>query len=129
MEYDLFQISVKALVYSADRKLLLIKDEKGEWDLPGGRINYGEKFIDALQRECKEELGVNCKILKPVPDYVWTGINTAKAWRINLCFKTQLDSDNFAPSDENVEHGYFSLDEARKLNLAPHLNNLNELHD
>lgn len=30
----------------------------GQWELPGGRVEPGEKPVDALVRECVEELGV-----------------------------------------------------------------------
>ena len=129
MEFDLFQVAVKVLVYNADGKLLIMKSRQGEWDLPGGRISYGENFMLALQRECQEELGIGCKILDQRPLYVWTGQNTVGAWRINVCFKAELDSMNFTESDENIEHGFFGKEEAGKLNLSPHLNGLKEVYD
>ena len=125
---DTFQIAVKALHFNAEGKLLLLKsDTDGEWDLPGGRIHHGESFADALQRECQEELGVKCHLLSKQPDYVWTGQNSEGFWRADVCFKVEFESLDFKPSNENVEHGYFDGEEARKLNLSPHLNGLKEI--
>lgn len=45
-----------------DRKLLLIRrarpPEAGGWSLPGGKVEYGERTLDAARREIAEELGV-----------------------------------------------------------------------
>lgn len=32
---------------------------KGLWELPGGRVEPGESDVDAVVRECQEELGVD----------------------------------------------------------------------
>lgn len=46
-----------------DNKILLIKKVSGPYDgkldLPGGTIEYGERPIDTLKREFKEEVGIN----------------------------------------------------------------------
>ncbi|HYE22051.1 MAG TPA: NUDIX hydrolase [Verrucomicrobiae bacterium] len=121
-----FQVAVKALHYK-EGKLLLIKDDKGDWDLPGGRIGYGESLQQALQRECFEEIGVQCKITDERPKYVWPALNKSGTWRINVCYTVELDSIEFKPSEENVEYGYFSINEAKQLNLCLHLKQLSEI--
>ncbi len=60
--------AVKALITAGDRFLLLKQDVGGElfWDLPGGRIQFGETPEAALQREAKEELGQPLTIGRPL---------------------------------------------------------------
>jgi 8-oxo-dGTP diphosphatase len=48
-------------------EVLLIRRGKpprfGEWSLPGGRIEWGERAADAALRELKEETGVEAEII------------------------------------------------------------------
>lgn len=37
------------------------------WGLPGGKLNNGETLIQAIERECQEELGFMPEYLKLVP--------------------------------------------------------------
>lgn len=60
--------SVKALIRHED-KFLILKEalHKGDvWDLPGGKIEYGEAPLDALKREVKEELDLDVQVLRPL---------------------------------------------------------------
>nr|WP_073487417.1 NUDIX domain-containing protein [Streptoalloteichus hindustanus] len=34
-------------------------EHAGQWELPGGRVEPGESDVEALVRECREELGVD----------------------------------------------------------------------
>jgi 8-oxo-dGTP diphosphatase len=43
----------------------------GKWELPGGRVEAGESDVDAVRRECAEELGVDVRVGTAVgPDVV-----------------------------------------------------------
>jgi len=35
---------------------------KGTWSLPGGAVELGEKVIDALKREIREEIGIEIQV-------------------------------------------------------------------
>jgi len=37
---------------------------EGTWALPGGHLEYGEKLVDAAQREMEEELGIDVPHMK-----------------------------------------------------------------
>ena len=54
-------LSVKAVVLHQGRVLLLV-NERDEWDLPGGRPEAGEDHRAALEREVREETGLNVDI-------------------------------------------------------------------
>ena len=49
-----------------DGKALIIKrghePRKGEWSLPGGRVELGETLIEAVRREIREETGLEVEV-------------------------------------------------------------------
>jgi len=52
-----YPTSVKGVLIHQDQVLLLL-NERGEWDLPGGRPDPGEEHRAALEREVREETGL-----------------------------------------------------------------------
>ena len=54
-------LSVKGIVIH-DASVLLLLNERGEWDLPGGRPDPGEDQRAALRREVREETGLEVEI-------------------------------------------------------------------
>jgi 8-oxo-dGTP pyrophosphatase MutT (NUDIX family) len=54
-------LSVKAVVLHQGRVLLLV-NERDEWDLPGGRPEPGEDHRTALEREVREETGLSVEV-------------------------------------------------------------------
>ena len=60
---DKFPVSVKAIIID-DNKVLCLKNERNEWDFPGGKINFNEDVEQCLKREVKEETNLDIKNLK-----------------------------------------------------------------
>lgn len=56
-----FPVSIKDVLI-IDGKALLLKNERNEWDLPGGRIELGETLENCLRGELQEEISVNLEI-------------------------------------------------------------------
>jgi len=54
-------VSVKGVVIH-DGCVLLLLNERGEWDLPGGRPDLGEDHRAALRREVREETGLEVEV-------------------------------------------------------------------
>lgn len=51
-----FPVSVKGVAVR-DGRVLLLRNERSEWELPGGRIERGESPEECLVREVAEETG------------------------------------------------------------------------
>jgi 8-oxo-dGTP pyrophosphatase MutT (NUDIX family) len=63
-------ISVKGALIHQDRVLLLL-NERGEWDLPGGRPDPGEDHRAALTREVREETGLTVEVGVALGEYLF----------------------------------------------------------
>ena len=55
-------VSVAALVTNDEGQILLVNSPWRGWEYPGGLIEPGETFQDALKREVREEAGVEIEI-------------------------------------------------------------------
>src|SRR5215207_3157246 len=63
-------ISVKGVLIHQNRVLLLL-NERGEWDLPGGRPDPGEDYRTALKREVQEEAGLAVEVGVALSEYLF----------------------------------------------------------
>ncbi|MDH6109236.1 8-oxo-dGTP pyrophosphatase MutT (NUDIX family) [Kitasatospora sp. MAP12-15] len=52
-----FPISVKGVVLDGEGRVLLLKNEREEWELPGGKLELGEEPAACVVREVHEESG------------------------------------------------------------------------
>jgi 8-oxo-dGTP diphosphatase len=65
-----YPISVKGVVVHRDRVLLLL-NERDEWDLPGGRPDPGEDHRAALVREVREETGLTVEVGSALDEHLF----------------------------------------------------------
>jgi 8-oxo-dGTP pyrophosphatase MutT (NUDIX family) len=64
-------VSVKGVVFrkiSAHSEVLLLRNDRNEWELPGGRIERGESPPECLAREFKEETGLLVSVSSCIGD-------------------------------------------------------------
>lgn len=60
--------AVKAIIQRGER-FLVIKQEFADnivWDLPGGKVDFGESPYETLMREVNEEIHLSINIVKPL---------------------------------------------------------------
>jgi len=62
-------VSATALVVHEGKVLVIRRANepgKGKWSFPGGLVELGERVVDAVKREVKEEVGLDIEVLKCV---------------------------------------------------------------
>jgi 8-oxo-dGTP pyrophosphatase MutT (NUDIX family) len=65
-----YPVSIKGVLLLNGR-VLLVKNPRHEWELPGGRSEGGEDHAQTLSREFAEELSVNVAIADPIDSYLF----------------------------------------------------------
>lgn len=76
------RIATKALIINEKSEILILREASsyeegvrgGRYQLPGGRLNPGEAFLDGLKREVNEETGLKIDIGKPIYVGEWRPI-------------------------------------------------------
>jgi len=63
-------VSIKGVLLIKD-EVVLLKNERDEWELPGGRIEAGETHEQTLAREFNEELALDVEVGPPIDSYVY----------------------------------------------------------
>ena len=56
-------ISVKGIIFDK-KSVWLRKNERNEWELPGGKLEENEQLEETVVRELREELGFDVRILQ-----------------------------------------------------------------
>ena len=112
-----------------DGKVLLIRSQRRGWEFPGGVVEQGEMLLDCLRREIREESGIDAEPrclagiyqrlnLKP-------GFGPLEGMMIpptvNLVFICDYAGGTPTLSDEALEAGWFTPDEAMRIIRYPYM--------
>lgn len=126
-----YRISVKALVLNENRdKFLIVKEDNGKWELPGGGLDWDVSPQEDLKREIREEMGLETTWIAEHPCYFLTDLSgLPDKPRANVLYETTLASLDFTPSDECTEVRFVNKEEAQKLNLFENVKIFSELFD
>ena len=85
-----------------DGKVLIVCDDKGKWQLPGGRLHEGEEPIECVKREIQEELGVDVEPLRIFDVFVFTSASGTNHFAVIWICKLLGNMENIKKDGEEV---------------------------
>lgn len=107
-------VSVAALVTNENEEILLVKSPWRGWEYPGGLIEPGETFQEALHREVREESGVEIEIT----GFVGICKNIEKDI-VNIDFTARYVGGELRTSEESTEVIWASEEQALEMITFP----------
>lgn len=119
------QLVIVTLIIKKGKKYLLLKrsrsnrTNKGKWQFPEGKLDFGESPLEALKRELKEETNLNLinpKLLK-IHSSVINYPKHGKYHLIRLVFDCKT-SGKIKLSEEHEKFAWFTKSEIKKLKMV-----------
>lgn len=122
------QVATKAIIEKdgkvlileeAGKKILPNGEEKSNYELPGGRVDFGEDIYTTLKRELKEEINASeVEIGDFVHSWTFTRIKDEIEYQfIIFIFACRCNFENLKLSDEHTGFRWISSDELDKYPL------------
>lgn len=118
VESPFYRVTAKALVFDEQRRLLLINNRHGQWELPGGGWEHDESFEECLEREFVEELGTRLVGVGDVA-FMYRGFNPRRGFMtLRIAAPAAMASGGtFQLGDDIMETRFVARDEFMSIDL------------
>jgi mutator protein MutT len=113
------RIAEYGIIFNDEDKFLMVKFSKEAnpseaWIFPGGRLDEGDKPIEAINREIKEETGLNVEVLFPCDVTMW---GKGEDHRYAVFFVCKLVGGEIKLCKEHQEFKWFSYKDIDKIDF------------
>lgn len=116
-----YGLTVRGVIKNSDNEILILKrhpasrSDPEKWELPGGKVEPGEFFDEALVREIKEETSLDCTVgdfceaVQKDTDYKRT---------VQLIMYLDNVKGDVEISDEHTEWMWASVDKIKSMEIS-----------
>jgi 8-oxo-dGTP pyrophosphatase MutT (NUDIX family) len=108
-------VSIKGVLL-LDQRVVLVKNPRDEWELPGGRVDEGEAHAQTLTREFAEELSIDVRVGAAIDSYLFE-VTPGKHVFIVTYGCTLAGEFNPRLSGEHTEHCLWPVERLSEINL------------
>lgn len=110
-----FPVSVKGVVIR-DGGVILVRNSRDEWELPGGKLELGESPAGCLTREIDEELGLDVEPQEIIDSWVYSIVADVHVLVVAYGCSERSRVDPVL-SDEHSEMRWVPLGDVEGLNM------------
>ena len=96
-------------------KVLLVKNDRGEWTLPKGKIHQNELKYSSAVSVVKDETGVDASILETAGNTMYQFFSRSRQQEVCNAitwYIMQTDSNDYILNDEFTDGGFYKVKEA-----------------
>lgn len=118
------RLGCSAVIFDETREKVLLtkRADNGLWCLPSGGVDPGECVEETIIREVREETGLTVRVRRLVgvysdPDWLVVYNDDTAVQIVALNFEAEITAGEPGLSDETSDWGYFSLEEAGRLDM------------
>ncbi|QZP38232.1 NUDIX hydrolase [Halobaculum magnesiiphilum] len=106
-------VTQRGVVFApTDEVLIVRRATDGGWELPGGRVDHGERAVAGVRREITEETTLDPEVVAPVDTLVWR--NDSGDGRFAVYYYCRVDERDVSLSGEHDEYEWTVVREARR---------------
>lgn len=114
-----YRVAVKCLIFSDANELLVVRNDQGTIEIPGGGWEHGETLAGCIERELQEEIGVRPQAIGMVKA-VLSGMSE-RGWAVlRVAVEVEVQSTRFTYNDDEIIDAFFvSKQDFAKLEFCP----------
>lgn len=103
LDSPFYRVTSRAIILDEQDRLIVVQDKNGSWQMPGGGWEHDESYLECLQREVQEELGLLVTEITG-PSFCYQQLDRRGYYSLRIAAPVLVDGWDFAPGDDMVTY-------------------------